>query len=120
MCESYVSKALRRALEDKEKRFKDGGIMCEMEMPRYVCHKRVHALEIERVEYETGKKPQNETDGGAFLFPKDNRFFRFLVGFDFVQKHNPQAGGYYVVYEDGYKSFSPKKAFEDGYSLENT
>ena len=25
-------------------------------------------------------------------------------------------GGYYVVYEDGYKSFSPAGAFESGYT----
>jgi hypothetical protein len=25
-------------------------------------------------------------------------------------------GGYYVVYEDGYKSFSPASAFENGYT----
>lgn len=25
--------------------------------------------------------------------------------------------GYLVIYEDGYKSWSPSKAFEDGYSL---
>ena len=35
---------------------------------------------------------------------------------DVVEKHNPEAGGYYVVYEDGYKSFSPAKAFEEGYT----
>lgn len=28
----------------------------------------------------------------------------------------PAAGGYYVVYEDGYQSYSPAKAFEDGYA----
>jgi len=26
-------------------------------------------------------------------------------------------GDYYVVYEDGYKSISPAKAFEEGYTL---
>jgi hypothetical protein len=28
----------------------------------------------------------------------------------------PQPGGYFVVYKDGYKSFSPAKAFEEGYT----
>ena len=31
-------------------------------------------------------------------------------------KHDPQAGGYYVVYADGYQSFSPAQAFEEGYT----
>ena len=28
-----------------------------------------------------------------------------------------EVGGYAVIYEDGYKSISPKKAFEEGYKL---
>ena len=28
----------------------------------------------------------------------------------------PHVGGYYVLYEDGYESFSPAKAFEEGYT----
>lgn len=33
-----------------------------------------------------------------------------------ITKHNPQIGWYYVVYEDGYVSFSPAGAFEGGYT----
>lgn len=33
-----------------------------------------------------------------------------------MAKHKPVAGGYFVVYEDGYESFSPAKAFEEGYT----
>jgi site-specific recombinase XerD len=39
------------------------------------------------------------------------------VRHDYVHKHKPEAGGYYVVYADGYKSYSPAKAFEEGYTL---
>lgn len=42
-------------------------------------------------------------------------FARFMVDSDYVQKHDPQVGGYYVRYEDGYESFSPAEAFEAGY-----
>ena len=31
-------------------------------------------------------------------------------------KHQPQVGGYYVRYADGYTSFSPAKAFDEGYT----
>lgn len=34
-----------------------------------------------------------------------------------IGKHGPQVGGYYVVYADGYISYSPAAAFEDGYRL---
>lgn len=30
-------------------------------------------------------------------------------------KHKPQVGGYLVIYEDGYLSYSPAEAFEKGY-----
>lgn len=33
-----------------------------------------------------------------------------------VSRSIPQLGDYYVVYEDGYASWSPAKAFEEGYS----
>ena len=33
-----------------------------------------------------------------------------------LDKHNPAVGGYYVVYKDGYESFSPAQAFEEGYA----
>ncbi len=34
----------------------------------------------------------------------------------YVRKHDPKPGGYYVVYEDGYTSWSPADAFEGGYT----
>ena len=38
---------------------------------------------------------------------------------EFMDKHSPQVGGYYVVYKDGYKSYSPAQAFEEGYKRAN-
>lgn len=32
-----------------------------------------------------------------------------------IERFTPVIGDYYVVYDDGYASFSPKKAFEEGY-----
>jgi len=34
----------------------------------------------------------------------------------YLRQHRPEVGGYYVVYKDGYKSYSPAKAFEEGYT----
>ena len=80
------------------------------EMPRYKSHKEVWALKIARVE--------NTAEGGT-LYPEDRQYDKIQVDFHYMAKHNPVAGGYYVVYKDGYKSFSPAEAFEDGYTLVN-
>jgi hypothetical protein len=38
------------------------------------------------------------------------------VDHDWVLKHKPDVGGYIVVYPDGYTSYSPAAAFEEGYT----
>lgn len=40
----------------------------------------------------------------------------FEVSREYLDKHQPEAGGYYVRYADGYESFSPASAFEKGYT----
>lgn len=91
----------------KEKRMSGGP---SMEMPRYKCHKEVWALKIAVV-------IPDEEGGGAAIAPVEEGYGPVFVSAEYVEKHKPQAGGYYVVYKDGYKSFSPAKAFEDGYAL---
>jgi hypothetical protein len=86
----------------------------EMEMPRYRCHKEVWALKIAKVEPD-GSAPKGAA-GSCIITPEDGRYAPFRVDEDYCRKHNPQVGGYYVVYKDGYKSFSPLDAFEDGYT----
>lgn len=86
------------------------------EMPRYKCHKEVHALKIGNVVYD--RPPLDGVpQGGATLTPADCRYGAFAVSEEWAAKHRPQVGGYYVVYEDGYASFSPAAAFEGGYAL---
>lgn len=86
-------------------------------LPVYQCHKRVTALKI------GGIIPGAEDtvmDGGSWtIIPADERYPEIEVSHEFVTKHKPEAGGYYVIYEDGYTSFSPAAAFESGYSLED-
>ena len=89
------------------------------ELPKYKCHKVVHALKIEGIKFdsEVAKEENRETDGSAIIIPKEeDGIAPFKVDQAYVSKHKPEAGGYYVEYEDGYKSFSPAKAFEDGYT----
>jgi hypothetical protein len=89
-----------------------------MEMPKYRSHKEVWALKIVDVkkDRDAAAKEGRETDGSATLFFEDDRYVPIKVPHDYVRKHNPQPGGYYVVYKDGYKSWSPAEAFESGYT----
>jgi hypothetical protein len=80
-------------------------MQAQTEMPRYVSHKEVWALRIAEINVET-----------LTITPEDAGYAPFVVGREYVEKHRPHAGGYYVVYSDGYKSFSPAKAFEEGYT----
>jgi len=80
-------------------------------MPRYKCHKEVWALKIAAIERE----PRTNL-GAAIITPMDDGYTPFTVDAEYILKHQPSVGGYYVVYEDGYKSFSPGQAFEEGYT----
>lgn len=82
----------------------------ETQMPKYRCHKEVWALKIRDALLPT---PMN---GSGRLVPENKVFEPIEVDAEYMQKHKPMPGGYYVVYEDGYKSFSPAAAFESGYT----
>ena len=81
----------------------------QAEMPKYCCHKEVHALKIKTITLLDS--------GRGDIQPEDTRYGRILVSAEYMTKHKPQIGGYYVVYADGYKSWSPAEVFEAGYSL---
>ena len=84
------------------------------EMPKYRCHKDVWALKIRDITIPM--QPGNESDGSRLIHPAETGYGAFRVNHEYVRKHNPQVGGYYVVYKDGYQSFSPADAFEEGYT----
>lgn len=71
----------------------------QIEMPKYKCHKVVHAIPMSRGSY-------NEYRG--WTIPADE---------------DPTDAGYLVVYakgtDDHYESWSPKKQFEEGYTAAN-
>lgn len=87
----------------------------QTEMPKYECHKRVWALKIKAIRQTDG---ESNFEGGSWLLDVEEPGYAPIEVShrDYVLKHSPYAGGYYVVYADGYKSFSPAKAFEDGYT----
>jgi hypothetical protein len=114
----------------------------ERQLPRYKCHKEVGALKIVKIEQEqtptfdgpvcrgsmalgTGCgrcescrwEAQHGTTPKWWITVADEGYGPIIVDAAYIQKHNPQPGGYYIVYPDGYKSFSPAQAFEEGYTL---
>lgn len=73
----------------------------------YQCHKQVAAFQIAGVEERADGEYDVISAGGH----------RFRMTKDWCDRHRPKVGGYVVRYSDGYLSFSPKGAFEEGYSL---
>lgn len=99
------------------------------EMPRYRSHKQICALKIKAITpvarptiadlekiLHDDNMPGDDRIVGATITPEDDGYAPFAVSWEYVRKHNPQVGGYYVVYADGYKSWSPAQAFEEGYT----
>lgn len=88
-------------------------------MKTYQCHKRVKALQIRLAgrNPETGEitiYPQDRSSRPVYLDAETSK--RFAGIFD-REKYPEADGGYYVEYEDGYVSWSPTKAFEEGYTV---
>ncbi|MES2488553.1 MAG: hypothetical protein V4607_02090 [Pseudomonadota bacterium] len=75
-------------------------------LPLYQSHKRVHAMKVGRIE-------------GCTLFPHDESsgIAPITVSPEYITRNNLNQPGYYVLYEDGYESFSPAQAFEEGYRV---
>lgn len=80
----------------------------QIELPRYECHKEVWALPISEIKVRL-------TGDFTLIFP--GPYAPIVVDVEWFVKHKPVAGGFYVVYKDGYVSFSPRDAFMDGYTL---
>lgn len=86
------------------------------ELPEYQSHKKVWALKIVAIAYPDDLVKQMPAAGLPAHLIFDSPYPSIRVAGDYLNKHNPQVGGYFVVYEDGYESFSPAKAFESGYT----
>ena len=80
-------------------------------LPRYQSHKKVWALKIKEI------IPPQIGDPKTKIVPVDSSYALIGVDAEYMAKHKPQPGGYYVVYEGGYKSYSPADAFEAGNTL---
>jgi hypothetical protein len=76
-------------------------------LPEWQCHKRVRAAQIEII------RDQHVPDGAILTLTGG---FTVKVDAKWIDRHQARVGGYYVVYEDGYASYSPQAAFEGGYT----
>ena len=74
-------------------------------LPRFKSHKTVEAFKIHSID--------SMTNGRWKLCGLD---YFAIVESAYIDKHQPRVGGYYVRYDDGYESWSPAAAFEEGYT----
>lgn len=78
-------------------------------LSRYQCHKQVNAVKIAAVEFmEDGSATISPASSNGMIWTKPGYREKFKGGEDDL--------GYFVVYDDGYSSWSPTKAFEEGYT----
>ncbi len=82
-------------------------------IPRYKCHKEVQALKIKRITHEYN---ENISYNSYYLEFEEACVPGITVTDIWYEHHKPEIGGYYVIYKDGYSSYSPAKAFEEGYT----
>jgi hypothetical protein len=80
-----------------------------MNYPKYLSHKEVSAAKISAVDLGADGSVTVHLEGGF-----DNVI---VTHHDRKHKPEPVVGGYLVQYSDGYISFSPAAAFEEGYAL---
>ncbi len=85
-------------------------------MKKYRSHKVVEAFKIGFI-----REPRNV--GEPFVLESRQpgceasaQDVSVIVDREFMNKHEPKAGGYYVRYPDLYESWSPAESFETGYS----
>lgn len=81
-------------------------------MPHYQSHKIVQAAQIKSITYNENSVPRVSmivagSDGDMEIVPDKT----------WLAKHQPEEGGYLVLYEDGYLSYSPAKPFKAGYTM---
>ena len=76
-------------------------------LPQFKCHKTVRATKIIDIQL-----PDEQVSTIAKLTTNNGDIF---VEMTWMGKHHPKRGGYFVVYDDNYQSYSPEEQFEGGY-----
>lgn len=83
-------------------------------LPEYQCHKKVRAARI----LDVMQEPNIQKNEMLYSLKLDHPTTTIIsIAKAWFEKNHPEKGGFFVVYEDGYASYSPAKAFEEGYTL---
>lgn len=82
-------------------------------MKKYKSHKTVEAVKIKDILHSLNAP----NDWHKFLIMAEDDSQPITVSQEYIDRYTPLKGGYYVRYANGYESFSPAEAFEDGYML---
>lgn len=93
--------------------------MCSREMPRYV--KKVHALQIAKIEASCGNRvagENEETDGDFFITPVEEGYAPFKIPRDWFKTNKPEVGGFYIVHSSSHTSYCTAEEFENEYDSE--
>lgn len=80
-------------------------------LPKYDCHKVVSAGVIKAIEVVDSLWKAR----AVMVSDASGADLEFICSASMFTRFEPKPGDYLVVYEDGYQSFSPKKAFDEGY-----
>lgn len=81
------------------------------DLPRWKCHKVVRASKITQLE-----RRQLDDEPPVFLVHVEDLDTPIEVPQEYLTKRpTPAVGGYFVLYRDGYMSWSPASEFDDGY-----
>lgn len=92
------------------------------QLPQYSSHKTVRAARIEEIirsdprQFGSPARLRLALPGSALEQGARDPASEFEVAGEWMAKHTPYIGGYFVVYAGGYQSFSPAEAFEEGYT----
>ena len=88
----------------------------QTQLPLYQCHKKVRAGKISAI-HDPCEHGSQTLDVVIEPSKGKKKPVTVTVSMDakWMAKHQPEVGGYLVIYEDGYNSFSPAAAFESGY-----
>lgn len=80
-------------------------------LQQWKCHKIVKAGLISAITIVSNKAEDGFDSVMVHVGDK-----RYEVSLKWLAEKKAKIGGYFVVYDDEYVSYSPSKAFEDGYA----
>ncbi len=88
------------------------------QLPQYESHETVGALRIVQImKLSNDLTLRIDPPKGWLIIPAERGFDAFEVDEKYMEKHQPQIGGYFIQYEGGSRSYAPADFFSKGYSL---